>query len=177
MIDGTMQSQILNDHTTPIPIHSKVSTPAHVVMITSLFSKYLFFFKVNEIAFINTLEAQNKKIEVLTRHQVWHKNAYKFIHCFLLYFFAFIIVAFRYFHCQATLTSKCYYLPWFITLKNILISAGPWSKVTRHSGILKQARNFGYLVIQIWQVFVGELTRNRFPFVRNLERSKHTFQT
>ena len=136
-----------------------------------------FFFKVNEIAFINTLEAQNKKIEVLTRHQVWHKNAYKFIHCFLLYFFAFIIVAFRYFHCQATLTSKCYYLPWFITLKNILISAGPWSKVTRHSGILKQARNFGYLVIQIWQVFVGELTRNRFPFVRNLERSKHTFQT
>lgn len=141
------------------------------------FLSICFFFKVNEIAFINTLEAQNKKIEVLTRHQVWHKNAYKFIHCFLLYFFAFIIVAFRYFHCQATLTSKCYYLPWFITLKNILISAGPWSKVTRHSGILKQARNFGYLVIQIWQVFVGELTRNRFPFVRNLERSKHTFQT
>ena len=26
--------------------------------------------QVNEIAFINTLEAQNKKIEVLTRHQV-----------------------------------------------------------------------------------------------------------
>ena len=75
------------------------------------------FFKVNEIAFINTLEAQNKKIEVLTRHQVWHKNAYKFIHCFLLYFFAFIIVAFRYFHCQAALTSKCYYLPWFYYTK------------------------------------------------------------
>lgn len=75
------------------------------------------FFKVNEIAFINTLEAQNKKIEVLTRHQVWHKNAYKFIHCFLLYFFTFIIVAFRFCHCQATLTSKCDYLLWFITLK------------------------------------------------------------
>lgn len=30
------------------------------------------FWQVNEIAFINTLEAQNKKIEVMTRHQVRH---------------------------------------------------------------------------------------------------------
>ena len=38
---------------------------------------YLYpFFKVNEIAFINTLEAQNKKMEVMSRHQVLIPNLY-----------------------------------------------------------------------------------------------------
>ena len=32
--------------------------------------------QVSEIAFINTLEAQNKKIQVLERHQVRNYNVY-----------------------------------------------------------------------------------------------------
>ena len=36
-----------------------------------------FCLKVNEIAFINTLEAQNKKMEVMSRHQVYYTNNHK----------------------------------------------------------------------------------------------------